>query len=78
MELPHLALTVIEDPDHSTRFHWLLLHPTGDGGVVEDFDASDDSFETALQAFDAGAGRWRQALSVEDEDADPVGDPTAE
>lgn len=78
MKLPHLALTVIEDPDHPTRYHWLLLQSSGDGGAVEEFEASEVSFNTALLAFDAGAAQWRKALSVEDEDADPVGDSAAE
>jgi hypothetical protein len=75
MKFPHLALTVIEDPDHEGRFHWVLLRDTGDQDRVEDFDASAHSFESALLSFDAGAERWKEALSVEDEDADPVGDP---
>jgi hypothetical protein len=78
MKLPHLALTVIEDPDNDGQFHWLLLRGTGDADRVEDFDASEGSFESALLAFEAGAERWKEALSVEDEDADPVGDLAAE
>jgi hypothetical protein len=75
MKLPHLALTVIEDPDHDGRFHWLLLRGTGNADTVEDFEASEHSYGTALEAFEAGSARWKSALSVEDEDADPVGDP---
>lgn len=74
MKLPHLALTVIEDPDHDGRFHWLLLRGTGEPDRVEEFDASAHSFESALLAFEAGIGCWKEALSIEDEDADPVGD----
>lgn len=73
MKLPHLALTVIEDPDHEGRFHWLLLRGTGNADTVEDFEASEHSYNTALEAFEAGSTRWKSALSVEDEDADPVG-----
>lgn len=74
MKLPHLALTVIEDPDHDDRYHWLLLEATGDADQVREFDASDDSFASAQEAFEAGASRWRQAFAREDEDADPVGE----
>jgi hypothetical protein len=73
MKLPHLALTVIEDPDHDGCFHWLLLLGTGNADMVEDFEASEHSFSSALEAFEAGSARWKAALSVEDEDADPVG-----
>lgn len=78
MKLPHLALTVIEDPDHAGQYHWLLLQSTGDADRVEEFEASDGSFPTPKEAFDAGAARWHEALSVEDEDADPVGDSVLE
>ncbi|MDP9897402.1 hypothetical protein J2W32_006533 [Variovorax boronicumulans] len=74
MKLPHLSLTVIEDPDHDGRFHWLLLASTGDADRVEEFDASVESFASASEAFEAGAVRWLQELNQEDEDADPVGD----
>ncbi len=78
MQLPHLALTVIEDPDHPSQYHWLLLQSTGDVDRVEEFEASDGSFPSATEAFDAGAARWREALSAEDEDADPVGNSVLE
>lgn len=78
MKLPHLALTVIEDPDQDGRFHWLLLRGTGDVDQVEAFEASEESFESPLAAFTAGTARWTAALNVEDEDADPVGDSAIE
>ena len=74
MKFAHLALTVIEDPDHEGRYHWLLLKTTGSADTVEEYDASEDSFEGPLAAFEAGAVRWGEILAQEDEDADPVGD----
>ena len=59
MKLPHLALTVIEDPDHDGRFHWLMLQGTGNADVVEDHEASEHSFASPLEAFKAGSGRWK-------------------
>lgn len=73
MKLSHLALTVIEDPDHDGGYHWLLLRATGDADRVEEHSASDGSFATAYDAFEAGAVCWRAAMNDEDEDADPVG-----
>lgn len=72
MRLSHLALTVIEDPDHDGAYHWLLLESEGDG--VHEHSASDESFPSALAAFQAGAARWELQMRDEDEDADPVGD----
>ncbi|MDN6884024.1 hypothetical protein QMO14_10505 [Variovorax sp. CAN2819] len=75
MKLSHLALTVIEDPDHSDQYHWLLLEATGhEVDQLREFAASEEGYATAQAAFDAGALRWRAAMSNEDEDADPVGD----
>lgn len=73
MRLSHLALTVIEDPDHEGAYHWLLLQPAGDGEIQE-HSASDSSFPTAHDAFQAGAVCWAAGMNREDEDADPVGD----
>ncbi|WPG41628.1 hypothetical protein [Variovorax sp. EBFNA2] len=73
MKLAHLALTVIEDPLHEGRYHWLLLTARGDTDQVQEFGASDQSFASAHEAFEAGAARWRQEMSQENEDADPVG-----
>jgi len=73
MQLPHLALTVIEDPDHGGAYHWLLLHSADDGRPVE-HSASELSFPSAVQAFQAGVTRWTELTTREDEDADPVGD----
>lgn len=72
MQLPHLALTVVEDPDHD-GYHWLLLQSTEDGRPVE-HSASEQSFSSIVQAFRAGATRWTELTDKEDEDADPVGD----
>jgi hypothetical protein len=70
-----LALTVIEDPDHADRYHWILLEATGNEvDQVAEFAASEESFASAQKAFDAGALRWRAEMAFEDEDADPVGD----
>jgi hypothetical protein len=74
MKLPHLALTVIEDPDNDGHYHWLLLSATGDANRVQEFEASEGSFASAHAAFEAGAERWRETLNREDEDDDPVGD----
>lgn len=74
MKLSHLALTVIEDPLHDGRYHWLLLTASGDADQVKELDASDKSFASAHEAFEAGAVRWRQEMSRENEDADPVAD----
>ncbi len=41
MKLSHLALTVIEDPDHDGQYHWLLLQATGDADQVQEHSASD-------------------------------------
>jgi hypothetical protein len=74
MKLSHLALTVIEDPDHPDRYHWILLEATGQEiDQIREFAASEDSFDSAQAAFEAGSLRWKAALSAEDEDADPVG-----
>ncbi|MDR6859592.1 hypothetical protein [Variovorax guangxiensis] len=73
MKLPHLALTVIESPDEVGRYHWLLLRATGDADRVEEHSASEESFPTAYEAFQAGAICWQVAINREDEDADPVG-----
>ena len=73
MRLSHLALTVIEDPDHEGAYHWLLLEAHGDEGVLE-HSASDESFASSTDAFEAGAVRWKRHMAQEDEDADPVGD----
>lgn len=72
MKLSHLALTVIEDPDNDGRYHWLLLLASGDADRVQEFEASEGSFESADAAFEAGAARWRETLNREDDD--PVGD----
>ena len=73
MRLSHLALTVIEDPAEEGVYRWLLLRATGDADRVEEHSASEHSFACAIEAFEAGALRWRAAMSAEDEDADPVG-----
>ena len=73
MKLSHLALTVIEDQDHEGGYHWLLLQPTGDADRVEEHSASEGSFPSAFEAFEAGAVCWRAAMNDEDENADPVG-----
>jgi len=79
LKLSHLALTVIEDPDHLDRYHWVLLEATGSEiDQIREFAASEDSFSTAQAAFDDGAIRWRSEMSNEDEDADPVGDGGAD
>lgn len=79
MKLSHLALTVMEDPNHHDRYHWILLEATGNEvDQIREFAASEDSLESAQAAFDAGALRWRKEMSTEDEDADPVGDGAAE
>ncbi|WP_143098446.1 hypothetical protein [Variovorax sp. OK605] len=57
MKLSHLALTVIEDPDHAGRFHWLLLESTGEIDQVRESPASEATFDSAQKAFDAGARR---------------------
>lgn len=74
MKLTHLALTVIEDPDHDGAFHWLLLQAMGDADRLEEHSASTHSFPTAHDAFEAGSANWRLAMIREDEDADPVGE----
>jgi hypothetical protein len=75
MKLSHLALTVIEDPDHAERYHWILLEATGkEVDQITEFTASEESFASAQEAFDAGALRWGEEMASEDEDADPVGD----
>ncbi|MGJ7490194.1 hypothetical protein [Variovorax sp. ZT4R33] len=73
MRLSHLALTVIDDPDHEGAYLWLLLEAQGDD-VVHAHSASEESYPSALEAFDAGTARWKQQMRKEDEDADPVGD----
>jgi hypothetical protein len=79
MKLSHLALTVIEDPDHADAYHWILLETTGhEVDQVREFASSENFFESAQAAFDAGAARWRSEMLGEDEDADPVGDGTAD
>lgn len=75
MKLSHLALTVIEDPDHPDQYHWLLLEATGhEVDQLREFAASEEGYASAQAAFDAGALRWRAEISNEDEAADPVGD----
>ncbi|GEM_PF-2743033 len=75
MKLSHLSLTVIEDPDHPDRYHWILFEATGhEIDQIREFAASEETFGSAQSAFDAGAQRWRAEMSKEDEDADPVGD----
>lgn len=74
MKLPYLALTVVEDPNHDGRYRWLLLQAVSELEQVEKHAASEDSFATAFEAFEAGAVCWRAAMNHEDEDADPVGD----
>ena len=73
MRLSHLALTVMEDPDHEGAYHWLLLEAQGDDGVRE-HSASEESYTSASEAFQAGAARWDLQMRQEDEDADPVCD----
>lgn len=74
MKLPHLALTVVKDPDHGDRYHWILLQATGhEIDQLREFAASEESFDSAQAAFDAGTSRWRAEMSSADEDADPVG-----
>lgn len=73
MPLPHLALTVVEDPNHDGFYHWLLLQSTEDVWPVE-HSASEQSFSSIVEAFQAGATRWTELTGTEDEDADPVGD----
>ncbi|VTU36152.1 hypothetical protein [Variovorax sp. PBL-E5] len=76
--LSHLALTVIEDPDHEGAYHWLLLQATGDGDRVEEHSASEHSFPNAFEAFQAGTVCWQVAVNEENEDADPVGGDVVE
>lgn len=79
MKLSHLALTVIEDPDHAGSYHWLLLEHTGqDVNQLLEFAASEERFDSASAAFDAGTVRWRLEMTSEDEDGDPVGDGSIE
>lgn len=78
MKLSHLALTVIEDPDHEGRYRWLLLRATGDTDAVEEFSMSEDTYPAAVEAFQAGTARWLAAMNDEDEDPDPVGDASVE
>lgn len=79
MKLSHLALTVIEDPDHADAYHWVLLETIGrEVDQLREFAASEESYPTAQSAFDAGVLRWRAEMSNEDEDADPVGDGSIE
>lgn len=73
MQLPHLALTVVEDPGHDGFYHWLLLRSAEDGRPVE-HSASDQSFSSIVEAFSAGTTRWIELTVKEDEDAEPVGD----
>lgn len=73
MKLPHLALTVIERLEEVGRYHWVLLRAIGDADRVEEHSASDESFPTAYEAFQAGASCWQVATNCEGEDADPVG-----
>jgi hypothetical protein len=48
MKLSHLALTVIEDPDHADAYHWILLETTGhEIDQVREFASSEISFESA-------------------------------
>lgn len=75
MKLSHLALTVIEDPDHADAYHWVLLETTVDEvDQIREFASSVESFESAQAAFDAGAARWRSEMLNEDDDAGLVGD----
>ncbi|MDM0110001.1 hypothetical protein QTH97_34195 [Variovorax sp. J22R24] len=73
MKISHVALTVIEDPNREGQYHWLLLQATGDADWVEEHSASEHSFPTAHDAFEAGSVCWRAAMNREDDDADPVG-----
>jgi hypothetical protein len=43
MQLSHLALTEIEDPDHDGAYLWLLLEALGDDAVRE-HSASGESY----------------------------------
>lgn len=70
----NLALIVIEDPGHDGRYRWLLLQAARELDQVEEHSASDDSFASASDAFEAGTLCRRAAMNHEDEDADPVGD----
>jgi hypothetical protein len=40
--------------------------------LVEEHSASEGSYPTAFEAFEAGAVCWRTAMNDEDENADPV------
>ncbi|MDR6890757.1 hypothetical protein J2X67_005303 [Variovorax sp. 3319] len=73
MQLSHLALTVIEDPEWDGAYHWVLLRAAGGGDQVEEHASSRYSFPNPHAAFEAGSDFWRAAMSQEDEDADPVG-----
>ncbi|WP_354344190.1 hypothetical protein [Variovorax boronicumulans] len=73
MQLEHLALTVVEDPEWEGAYHWVLLRAAGVADSVDEHSSSTQSFPTLYAAFEAGATYWRLAMSQEDEDADPVG-----
>jgi hypothetical protein len=73
MQLEHLALTVVEDPEWDGAYHWILLRAAGEADSVEAHSTSTHSFPSPYAAFEAGATYWRLAMSREDEDADPVG-----
>jgi hypothetical protein len=56
----------------------LLEHTGQDVDQLREFAASEEEFDSASAAFDAGAIRWRLEMTSEDEDADPVGDGSIE
>jgi len=58
MKLSHLAVTVIEDPDHQQRYRWVLLEATGhDVDQIREFAASEEISRRPTMHFEAGARR---------------------
>lgn len=75
-------LTVfVDEPDPGT-FYWVLIESTDDAAVWSDVKASDESFDTWIQAWHEGSSQLMKLVknqdigpraSGEDENADPVG-----
>lgn len=75
-------LTVFVDEPETGDFFWVLIESTDDAAIWSDVKASEESFPTWIQAWQAGTAELMKSIkdqntgpraSGEDENADPVG-----
>ena len=62
--LRQIALTVDEqEPGH---FYWVLIEAKGDARIYGELKASEEAFDTYMEAFEAGAQELRRMVSWRD------------